>query len=279
MSLDTVWQNAILDLQKRTKQLEQAVAELQQNQKQSRPLLYIHHPIQSPAEPDKMEKLAKKTIEVLDKVKSDIIEEDKCKHCVNGTYKKTDVFGEVLVGCPFCKGTGIKKPEDKCCETCKNYPQNIMPICLKSDCIHYSAYEPKEPTPTTGTSPATQEDLDKYCKPKDERPVCKICNWTNINLNADGICLGCLDKPKELPQEPDPERAKRLFKIAKEMEVPRKYYCLCGAEMEIVRYEVGWKARCPEWNIRLGFHIEQVGFSETEADLIAELDKLPKKGK
>lgn len=146
-----------------------------------------------------------------------------------------------LTGCgnknsPCNKPKAYKPKEDKCksCLNCKNDPiKDCNEKCL--NCHDYSAYSPTSPCKTCET--CVDENLRADCEP------CKSCGLEVAHPYSNW-------RPKS----------------------PKKYYCLCGAELRINSDIVnGYYAYCP--NKKRAVHIA-AGFFPTEAALLDELKKL-----
>lgn len=87
-----------------------------------------------------------------------------------------------------------KQAEDKC-KSCKFYAPPAG-----CNCENYSAYQPKEVGLTTGTSPATKEDLEKYCQPK----VCQTCGGLG-EVGTGEFCSDGIDNRRLESYKPCPD--------------------------------------------------------------------------
>jgi len=90
-------------------------------------------------------------------------------------------------------------------------------------------------------------------KKKTKIKPCPFCGG-QAELDNDASTFGLVDKPKE----------------------DKKYYCICGSELEIIQSEGRWDANCTT-SSQSGFHTWHFGLASSKAELIAELEKLPKK--
>jgi hypothetical protein len=107
-------------------------------------------------------------------------------------------------------------------------------------------------------------------RPPAEPKVCKTCGGSGkkkTGIIGNGININCGDVPC-----PDPCHEWN------KPPAPKKYYCLCGAELAVLSDYVMWWYTCPElkYSGKTGSHYVLDGHFTTEAALLAELDGLPK---
>ena len=218
------------DMLGRISKLEQVVSDLHKWLK-----VNPSHPIQPPAEQERCKSCwwirddagCNNFVKCID---GSLFKPKVCKTCGGSKtvwnchyYKRQHQVGECFkIPCPDCQ-----PKEPAILGVCKNCIglQGNSKLCNNSvdgnaDCAYY--IKPKEPTTTTSTSPATQEDRDKYCEPADKKYCCRCggelkvkyrdglyyfeCRLQNI-VGTHYICVGgfniesdCIAELEKLPE-------------------------------------------------------------------------------
>lgn len=125
-----------------------------------------------------------------------------------------------------------------------------------------------------------------------EKAVCElqdlISHWKKWRFTEDLIINNPIqpaEEPVMIPDEKcsrckfDCDVALRSSKYChREPKEDKKYYCLCGAELRIIQNSDGWRYLCGERFTTHTSHYVLDCPCESEAELIEQLEKLPKKG-